>query len=256
MPSSPPAPPVLEPPRWAEDLWNTLSSSSAPLLVTTGISLLLAVLAAWVAHSLTKRRENGRWAKQNTLHALQRATEAFYAARQHYGHLLRIDPWNLMLGFRDDSSPHLTTPRDWTLLEEGLQRVHEALLDVHLSSGKYRKRVHALSDLAETVAEKLDETAYDTSFTTPEGQLRRGGAMKKEMQYFEDAMNAIHTYESAFLLLREDITADLTARWWTRRRYKLGRWWAQRKQVRQAKPEEASTDSFHSANTPEEQESP
>ena len=80
--------------------------------------------------------------------------------------------------------------------------------------------------------------------------------MKKEMQYFEDAMNAIHTYESAFLLLREDITADLTARWWTRRRHKLGRWRAQWKQARQEKAEGASTDSSHRAEGPEEQESP
>lgn len=237
-------------------MWNTLNSSSAPLLVTTGISLLLAVLAAWVAHSLTKRRENGRWAKQNTLHALQRATDAFYAVRQHYGHLLRVDPWSLLIGIPGVSSPSLTAPRDWMPLQEGLQRVNEALIDVHLSSGKYRKRVRRLSGLADTAADKLDERAYVNGGTTPAGGQWSSSTSKSDIQYFEDAMNAIGAYESAFLLLREDITADLTARWWTRRRYKLGRWWAQRKQVRQAKPEEASTDSFHNANTPEEQESP
>lgn len=255
MASPPPQPSAFELPRWIEDLGNA-TSSTATIWQTALISLAAALLVAWISHLLTKWRDNDKWSKQNTLHALQRATDVFYATRQRYGHLLRIEPWDLLAGTRGDSSPPLTASRDWTALREDLQRAHEALIDIHLSSGKYRKRVLALSKLAETVAEKLDETVRETSFTTPDGLVGRGGAMKKEAQYFEDAMNAIGAYESAFLLLREDITADLTARWWTRRRYKLGRWWAQRKQTPQAKPEEASTDSFHSANTPEEQESP
>jgi hypothetical protein len=247
MSSSPPALPALQLPSWLEELWNA-SSSNATVGQAALISLALAILAALIPHLLTKRRENERWANQNTLHALQRATDAFYKTRQHYGHLLRIDPLDLMLGTFDDSSPPLTAPRDWTPLHEALQRAHEALIDVHLSSGKYRRRVRTLSTLGETVAEKLDETAYETSFITPEGLSGRGGAMKKKEHYFEDAMNAIHDYENAFSQLREDVTADLTARRRTRLRHKFGRWRTQWKQARQTKGAGASTDRSHSAD--------
>ena len=241
MLSSLPEPPALEPPRWVEDLWNA-SGSSATLGQTTVISLSLAMLAAAIAHLLTKRRENGRWAKQNTLHALQRATEAFYVARQHYGHLLRIDPWNLLIGTRDDASPPVTTPRDWAPLQESLQRVHEALIDVQLSSGKYRRRVLSLSELAETMVEKMDETAYVSSGVTAEGGEWSKSTKKSELEYYEDAMNAIDAYESAFGQFREDTTADLTARWWTRRRHRYQRWQQHRRQAPQPRTDRASLD--------------
>ena len=117
MSSSPPALPTLQLPSWLEELWNA-SSSNATVGQAALISLALAILAALIAHLLTKRRENERWANQNTLHALQRATDAFYKPRQHYGHLLRIDPLDLMLGTLDESSSPLTAPRDWTRLHE------------------------------------------------------------------------------------------------------------------------------------------
>lgn len=239
MPSSPPQPPALEPsalelPRWLEDLWSA-TGSSAPLGLTTAISLALAVLAAAIAHLLTKRRENGRWAKQNTLHALHRATEAFYTARQYYVHLLPVEPWSLILRSPRDSSPRLTESRDWTPLREGLQRVHEALIDIQLSSGRYRRRVLNLSTLAETVVEKVDETAHVRCGVNDQGGTWSTSASKNEGQYLQDAMNAIHAYESAFGRFRENTTADLTARWWTRRRHRFHQWKEQRREGRQAK---------------------
>ncbi|MCM3487524.1 hypothetical protein [Kocuria rosea] len=224
-----------------EDLW-TASGSSATLGQTMVISLSLAVLAALITHLLTKRRENGRWAKQNTLHALQRATEAFYTARQHYTHLLPIEPWSLILRSPRNSSSRLTEPRDWTPLQEGLQRVHEALIDVQLSSGKYRRRVLNLSKLAETMVEKLDETAYVSSGVNDQGGEWSKSVQKNEAQYLEDSMSAINAYESAFGQFREDSTADLTARWLTRRRHKFQRWQQHRRQARQARTDRVSSD--------------
>lgn len=246
MPSSPPQPPALELPtleipRWLEDFWNA-TGSSAPLGLTTAISLALAVLAAAIAHFLTKRRENGRWAKQNTLHALQRATEAFYTARQHYEHLLRIDPWSLLIGIRDDASTRVTAPRDWHLLQESLQRVQEALIDVQLSSGRYRQRVLRLSKLAETMVEKLDETAYVSSGVNATGGQWSKSTQKSEPEYYEDAMNAITAYESAFGEFRERTTADLTAKWWTRRQHRFQRWQQQRQEARQERTDQASSE--------------
>ncbi|MGK4219491.1 hypothetical protein [Kocuria marina] len=234
MPPSPPEPHVLEPPRWLEDLW-TASSGSATLGQTMVISFSLAVLAALIAHLLTRHRENGRWAKQNTLHALQRATEAFYAARQHYIHLLAIDPLSLFLRSRHNSSPRLNESHDWTPLQEGLQRLHETLIDVQLSSGKYSRRVLNLSKLAATMLKKLDETAYVSSGVNDQGGEWAKSVQKTEAQYLEDAMNAITAYEAAFGQFREDTTADLTARWWTRRQHRFQRGQQQGRQVRQAK---------------------
>lgn len=241
MPSSPPEPHVLEPPRWLEDLW-TASSGSATLGQTMVISFSLAVLAALIAHLLTKHRENGRWAKQNTLHALQRATEAFYTARQHYIHLLPIEPWDLLLRSPYNSSPRLTEPRDWAPLREGLQRLHETLIDIQLSSGKYSRRVLNLSKLAATMLEKLDETAYTSSGVNDQGGKWAESVRKTEVQYLEDVMNAITAYEAAFGQFREDTTADLTARWWTRRQHRFQRRQQQRRQVPQAKTDQVSGD--------------
>lgn len=199
------------------------------------ISFSLALLAALTAHLLTRHRENGRWAKQNTLHALQRATEAFYAARQHYIHLLPIDPLSLFMRSRHNSSPRLTEPHDWTPLQECLQRLHETLIDVQLSSGKYSRRVLNLSKLAATMLEKLDETAYTSSGVNDQGGEWAKSVHKTEAQYLEDAMNAITDYEAAFGQFREDTTADLTARWWTRRQHRFQRGQQQRRQVHEAK---------------------
>lgn len=214
---------ALEQPSWLEELWNA-SSGTATLWQTTLIALCLSLLASLITHALTKRRENSRWAKQNTLQALHRATDSFYAAREHYGHLIHTDPSDLLLNLGNRPSPPLNAVRDWNPLRHNLQRMFEALIDVQLSAGKYQKRVRAMEDLAENLAAKLDETEEEYTRVGPEGQEIRGAGRKSEQQYFQDSRDAIARYENAFLQLREDITADLTASWRNRQRRKLEQW--------------------------------
>lgn len=233
---------VLDLTSWLDELWNA-SSGTATLWQTTLIALCLSVLASLITHALTKRRENSKWAKQNTLQALHRATDSFYVARKHYGHIVSANQSDVLRGFLKQSSEIAAKNRDWNPLREDLQRLLGGLMDVQLSSGKYQNRVGAVEDLCRRVITKLGETMKSGRYEDPEGHKVHWGSQKTDFDYILDAQNAIYEYETAFLELREDITADLTASWRSRRQRKSEQRRDRRKESRQTKKHSDSVSS-------------
>lgn len=212
---------VFQSPSWVQDLWNA-SSANASLWQTTLISGILSILTLLITHGLSARRENDKWAKQNTLHALHRSVDFFYSARKNYDYLIHADKFDVLFGsFRTtqgDPNRPFNAPRDWGPLDEEIQRFVEALIDIQLSSGKYRRQISQVDRAARSLVESLDEIYVSYSCKDSEGRQVEGARKKSEIDYLCDCKAAILEYETCFREFRETATLDLTSKWTTRTR--------------------------------------
>lgn len=210
---------AFQSPSWMQDLWNA-SSANASLWQTTLISGLLSILTLLITHGLSARRENDKWAKQNTLHALHRSVDFFYSARKNYDYLIHADGFDVLFGSlrtnQGDANRPFNASRDWGPLDEEIQRFVEALIDIQLSSGKYRKQISYVDRAARSLVESLDETSVSYSYEDSEGRRVKGARKKSESDYLSDCKAAIQEYETCFREFREMATSDLTSKWTTR----------------------------------------